>query len=181
LTSSGVTSSAATVSWTAVAGAISYDADYKLNTSGTWTNAPTSTTGTSVNLSGLAASSLYDWRVRTNCSGGSSAYAQAQFTTSAASGCGTAFEPNETLATAAAISTGVANSAAITTTTDVDYFKITTTSTTNNVFTLAGPSGKDYELYIWLVQARKSAPVSAALLMKRSHSTTRPPALIISG
>ena len=149
LASSGVTASAATVSWTAVSGGLSYDVDYKTNASGTWTNAATGTTATAVNLTGLAASTLYDWRVRTNCSGGSSTYSQAQFTTQAASGCATAFEPNETQATAAAISTGIANSAAITTTTDVDYFKITTTSTSNNVFTLAGPSGKDYDLYIY--------------------------------
>ncbi len=149
LTSSGVTSSSATISWNPASGATSYDADYKLNSSGPWINAATGTTSISVNLSGLTASSLYDWRVRTNCAGGSSSYVQAQFTTGTASGCGTAFEPNETQAAAAAISTGVANSAAITTTTDVDYFKITTTSTTNNVFTLAGPAGKDYDLYIY--------------------------------
>ena len=116
---------------------------------GAWTNAATGTTATSVNLSGLVASTLYDWRVKTNCSGSSSGYAQAQFTTTSASTCGTAFEPNETQATAAAIATGVANSAAITTTTDIDYFKITTTSTTNNVFSLVGPSGVDYDLYIY--------------------------------
>jgi hypothetical protein len=149
LTSSGVTASAATVSWSAASGAISYDADYKLNSSGTWINAVTGTASTSVNLSGLTASSLYDWRVRTNCSSGSSAYSQAQFTTGTVSGCGTAFEPNETQATAATITAGVVNSATITTSTDVDYFKIVTTSTTNNTFTLAGPSGVDYDLVIF--------------------------------
>jgi hypothetical protein len=149
LSSTGVTASAATVSWTAVSGAISYDVDYKTNASGTWTNAATGTTSTSVNLSGLSASTLYDWRVRTNCTSNSSSYTQAQFTTSAAPGCGTAFEPNETQATAAAVSSGVVNSAAITTTTDVDFFKITTTSTTNNVFTLVGVTGLDYDLYVY--------------------------------
>lgn len=148
LSSSGVTTSAATVSWTAASGAVSYDVDYKTNASGTWTNAVTGTTSLSVNLSGLAASTLYDWRVRTNCASGSSAYAQAQFTTSAAPGCGTAFEPNESIAAAATISTGVANSAAITTTTDNDYFKIVTTATTNNVFSLVGPSGVDFDMQI---------------------------------
>jgi len=88
LASSSVTSSSATVSWTAVSGAASYDVDYKLNSSGSWTNAATGTTGTSVNLSGLTASSLYDWRVRANCgANGSSGYSQAQFTTAAASVC----------------------------------------------------------------------------------------------
>jgi hypothetical protein len=81
LTSSAVTSSGATVSWTAVSGALSYDVDYKLNSSSTWTNAATATTSTNVALSGLTSATLYDWRVRATCSAGSSTYATAQFTT----------------------------------------------------------------------------------------------------
>ncbi|MBE2231585.1 MAG: T9SS type A sorting domain-containing protein [Chitinophagaceae bacterium] len=148
LTSSAVTTSSATISWTAVSGANSYDVDYKLSSSGTWTNAATGTASTSVNLSGLTAASVYDWRVRTNCSSGSSAYSQAQFTT-AASGCATAFEPNESIAAAAAITAGVANTAAISSSTDQDYFRITTTATSNNTFSLVGPSGVDYDLVIY--------------------------------
>ncbi|MBK6826005.1 MAG: T9SS type A sorting domain-containing protein [Chitinophagaceae bacterium] len=87
LNSTGITVSAATVSWTAVSGAVSYAVDYKANSSATWISAATATTATSVNLSGLSASTLYDWRVRTNCTSGSSAYTQAQFTTTAASAC----------------------------------------------------------------------------------------------
>ena len=66
--SSSITTSGATVSWSAVSGAVSYDVDYKLTASGTWTNAATATTLTPVAISGLTASSTYDWRVRTNCS-----------------------------------------------------------------------------------------------------------------
>ena len=58
LTSSAITSSGATVSWTAVSGAASYAVDYKLNTASTWTSAATATTSTSVAISGLTASSL---------------------------------------------------------------------------------------------------------------------------
>ncbi len=81
LTSSGITTNTATVSWATVSGAVSYDVDYKVNTSSTWINAATATTATSVNLSGLTAATLYDWRVRTNCSSNSSSYVTAQFTT----------------------------------------------------------------------------------------------------
>lgn len=149
LSSSGLSNTGTTVSWTAVSGAISYDVDYKATTTTTWANAATATTATSVAISGLTAGTVYDWRVRTNCSAGSSSYTQAQFTTTGGSACGTAFEPNETLATAGAISSGVVNSAAITTTTDIDYFKITTTATSNNVYNLVGPSGVDYDLYVY--------------------------------
>ena len=149
LTSSSVTSGSAVVSWSAVSGAVSYAVDYKLNASGTWTSFSTAQTGTSANLTGLAASSLYDWRVITNCSSGSSTAASAQFTTTAASTCATAFEPNETQAAAAAITSGVTNSAAISSSTDIDYFKITTTATSNIVYNLVGPSGVDFDLTIY--------------------------------
>jgi Metallo-peptidase family M12B Reprolysin-like/Secretion system C-terminal sorting domain/Bacterial pre-peptidase C-terminal domain/Fibronectin type III domain len=149
LTSTAITTSGATVSWTAVSGANNYSVDYKLNSSATWTSAAAATTATTVNLTGLTAGSLYDWRVRTNCTGGSSAYTQAQFTTTAAPGCATAFEPNETQATAALISTGVANSAAISTSTDNDYFRVVTTATSNNTFSLVGPSGVDFDMTVF--------------------------------
>ncbi|RYY70044.1 MAG: hypothetical protein EOO13_07810, partial [Chitinophagaceae bacterium] len=149
LASSAITTSSASISWSAVSGGNSYDVDYKLNSTSTWTSAATATTATAVNLAGLTASSLYDWRVRTNCASGSSAYSAAQFTTATAGGCGTAFEPNESIAAAALISTGVANLAAITTSTDNDYFRIVTTGSSNNVFTLAGPSGVDYDLTVY--------------------------------
>lgn len=150
LTSSGVTNVAATVSWTALSGALNYDVDYKANSSATWINVATATTATSASISGLTASTLYDWRVRANCTGATGAYATAQFTTAATPpACATAFEPNETQATAAAITAGVTNSAAITTTTDVDYFKVVTTATSNNVFSLVGPTGVDYDMTIF--------------------------------
>ena len=150
LASSSVTNSSATVSWTAVSGASSYAVDYKTSAASTWTSAATATTSTSVNLTGLVASTVYNWRVRTNCSSTSSAYSTANFTTTATpTGCSTAFEPNETQAAAATITSGVTNSAAIGSSTDVDYYKIVTTATGGIVYNLAGPSGLDYDLYIY--------------------------------
>src|SRR6185369_4297953 len=66
-----------------VTGANNYTVDYKLASSGTWTNVAAATTALSLNLGGLTAGSLYDWRIRANCTGATGAYAQAQFTTSA--------------------------------------------------------------------------------------------------
>ncbi len=150
LAAASITASSATVSWTAVSGAASYAVDYKLNSASTWTSFSTAQTGTSASLSGLTAGSLYDYRVRTNCSGGiNSTYTQAQFTTATAPACATAFEPNESIAAAATISTGVANQAAISSSTDSDYFKITTTAASNITYSLVGPSGVDYDLTIF--------------------------------
>jgi Secretion system C-terminal sorting domain/Fibronectin type III domain/Bacterial pre-peptidase C-terminal domain len=84
LASSGITSTNATIFWSAVSGALSYSVDYKLTSTSSWTNAALATTATTVSLTGLVPSSTYDWRVRTNCSGSlSSVYAQAQFTMAA--------------------------------------------------------------------------------------------------
>ncbi|MES2774005.1 MAG: zinc-dependent metalloprotease family protein [Bacteroidota bacterium] len=81
LSASAITETTATISWTGVSGANSYDVDYKAASSGTWINAATATTGTSVNLGSLTANTAYDWRVRANCTAGSGSYAQAQFST----------------------------------------------------------------------------------------------------
>ena len=148
LASSSITASSATVSWNLVSGALSYDVDYKLNASFIWTSFSVGQTGTTANLTGLNSGSLYDWRVRTNCSGSSSGFVSGQFTT-LSSGCASAFEPNESMAAAAAISTGVTQTAAINTSTDKDYFSITTTGTNNIVYVLSGPSGVDYDLIIY--------------------------------
>jgi Metallo-peptidase family M12B Reprolysin-like/Secretion system C-terminal sorting domain/Bacterial pre-peptidase C-terminal domain/Fibronectin type III domain len=75
------TETSTTVSWNAVGGANNYDVDYKTNAASTWTNAATATTALSVDLSGLTAGTLYDWRVRANCEGGTGNYVQANFTT----------------------------------------------------------------------------------------------------
>lgn len=149
LTSSSVTSSSATVSWTAVSGAASYTVQYKTSSASTWTTAASATTATSVSLSGLTASTTYNWQVLTNCTSSSSAYVGASFTTTAvSSGCGTAYEPNESLSAAAAVSTNTALSAAITTTTDQDWFKVTLASASNFNISLTGLAG-DYDLVLY--------------------------------
>ena len=78
-TATNITTNSATLSWTAVSGAMSYDVDY--SNSSVWINAATATTNTSVNLSGLSSGSYYQWRIRTNCSSASSPYRQAAFNT----------------------------------------------------------------------------------------------------
>lgn len=86
LNATSVTTNSATVNWSAVASAISYDVEYKAASSGTWIPAATNTTSLSVDLAGLSSSTLYDWRVRADCSGGSSNYVASQFTTAAVGG-----------------------------------------------------------------------------------------------
>jgi hypothetical protein len=101
LASSAITSTGATVSWTAVSGAVSYDLQYRVNGGTTWTSVAGVTTASRA-LTGLTASTTYEFQVRTNCSGSSSAFsASSTFATSAAGTC--------------AVPTGLASSAITTT------------------------------------------------------------------
>ena len=152
LTSGAVTASSATVSWTAVSGAANYDVDYKLNSSGTWIVAATATTSTSVALSGLTASSLYDWRVRANCTaiGLSSAYTQAQFTTSAVVTCPGPLDvsTNGTAGGAATIPFNTDVKGLISPTGDNDYYKfVITTGGTATITLTTLPFDYDVKLY----------------------------------
>jgi len=88
LSTSNITISSATANWSPVSGAISYNVDYKQSSSSIWVNIASGTTSLSWNLLGLPASTSFDWRVRTNCSSGSSGYAQATFSTLAQVGGG---------------------------------------------------------------------------------------------
>jgi hypothetical protein len=87
LSTSGITASAATATWSAVSGAASYDVDYKLASSSSWITIANGTTSLQWTLMGMNASTSYDWRVRANCTSGSSSYTQAQFTTQATGSC----------------------------------------------------------------------------------------------
>jgi Zn-dependent metalloprotease len=87
LASSSVTSTTATVSWGAASGATAYNLQYKTSAASTWTTVP-GITATSYNLTGLTASTAYDYQVQTVCAGSStSAYSTpSSFTTLASTG-----------------------------------------------------------------------------------------------
>ncbi|MGN6605101.1 MAG: fibronectin type III domain-containing protein [Ginsengibacter sp.] len=143
LTTSSITGSSATVSWMAASGAINYDVDYTVAGANSWINVATATSSTSVNITGLNSSQNYDWRVRTNCSSGSSAYAVSNFTTSC-----DGYEPNNSINSAAAIGTG-GITAQIAVSGDVDYYSFSTSGNQKNAqVTLTNlPANYDLTLY----------------------------------
>jgi hypothetical protein len=83
LTTTSITSIGATSTFTAVTGATSYLISIKANTSTTW-GMSTSMTTNSYTFSGLLPLTTYNVRVQSVCSNGTSAYANATFTTTAA-------------------------------------------------------------------------------------------------
>lgn len=83
VTASGISSTGATINWTAVSGSTGYTIQYKASSATTW--ASTTSTTVSKALTGLVAATAYDVKVMSTCSGGSSAYTTIiNFTTSAA-------------------------------------------------------------------------------------------------
>lgn len=148
LTSSGVTTATATLNWTAVSGALNYDVDYKPNSSGTWINAITGSVGTSVNLSGLTSGTLYDWRIKTNCSGGGSAYATSQFTT-VSTGCANPLDnsTNGTISGAATIPFNTDVTGTISPSGDIDNYKFVITNSGSITISL-GTLPADYDLVL---------------------------------
>ncbi|MBS1510555.1 MAG: fibronectin type III domain-containing protein [Bacteroidetes bacterium] len=150
LTSSAITSSSATVSWTAVSGATSYAVDYKLNASSIWTSATGSTTATSVNLTGLSAASLYDWRVNATCASGTTAYTAAQFTTTAVNTCPGTYDvsTNGSASGAALIPFNTDIKGLINPVGDNDYYKfVISTSGTATITLSTLPADYDLRVY----------------------------------
>jgi hypothetical protein len=68
----------ATIAWPAVSGASSYEVQLKRSSTTTW-GSPVTTTGTSINATGLTKNVSYDLRVRTNCGTTQSVYATKTF------------------------------------------------------------------------------------------------------
>ncbi|MBN1988859.1 MAG: fibronectin type III domain-containing protein, partial [Bacteroidales bacterium] len=71
LSTSAITSSSATLSWSAATGATSYDVQVRPQ-GGSWSTFSSSTT--SYSLSGLSSATTYEWQVRATNSAGSSSY-----------------------------------------------------------------------------------------------------------
>lgn len=69
LATSNITESSATLNWSVVPGVSTYNLQWKLSTSATWTTVSNIATN-SYNLGGLGAGFSYDFRVESNCAGG---------------------------------------------------------------------------------------------------------------
>ena len=87
LSTTGITATAATARWSPVTGASSYNVDYKPPGYSFWINIANATTSLQWTLYGMEPNSSYEWRVNANCTSGTSAYSQTQFTTQAIGSC----------------------------------------------------------------------------------------------
>lgn len=132
VTLSNITTTGVTFSWTTPYNALNYDLEYKLSTSSTWISAATRTSATSVSLAGLTAATLYDYRLRSNCSAtSSSTYATGQFTTLVQT-CETPLDvsTNGTMSGAATIPVNTIVRGFISERGDIDHYKFASTGGT---------------------------------------------------
>ncbi|MCU0394277.1 MAG: fibronectin type III domain-containing protein [Chitinophagaceae bacterium] len=178
LSATGITETAATLNWAAVSGADSYDVEYKTAVAATWTPAITGTTSLSHTLSNLTASTAYNWRVRSNCPEGAGSFTQANFSTLSPPVCTDTYEANNTSKQAKTISIGTPINAGIGSSTDVDWFKVSTGSgsSTNLKVTLSNLPA-DYDVYVYnknLVQvAAGTATGNTSEVVIYNTTTTR--------
>lgn len=147
LTASSVSTTTATVSWNVVSGAVSYDLRYKPTLGSIWTTIA-AISATNKSLTGLSASTAYEFQVLTNCSNGSSAFSSStNFTTQGL--CWDANESNNSSTTATSLPVGVVKYGKICPNGDADWFKVNLSATSNLRVTLSHlPADFDLDLYI---------------------------------
>ena len=143
-----ITTTSATLGWTSVSGALSYNVQYKLTTSSTWTSVANATNP--ITISGLTSNANYEWQVQTICSASSSAFsASALFTTLSTTGCTDVYEANNTSSAATVIATNTNISALIGTSTDVDWYKFTTVSPNTKIQITLTTLPLDYDVVLY--------------------------------
>jgi hypothetical protein len=139
LAATNVTTSSATLNWAAVTGATSYNVQYRSVGTVTLPWISTTSTGTSVGISGLSSSTSYEFQVQANCNGTLGSFsASGNFTTSGSgTTCGT---PSGLSATSVTSSSATLNWAALSGATGYNYRYKTVSSTTWTNATATGTS-----------------------------------------
>lgn len=148
LSATNISQSSATLNWGAVSGAGTYNLQWKVSTSGTWTTV-TGLTTNQYNLSGLSGNTTYNFKVQAVCNGVSGAYAPAASFTTLSGACTDPYESNNTRATAKIIPVNTDITALINTTTDVDWLRFSNSASTPRIkLDLTGlPADYDLQLY----------------------------------
>jgi hypothetical protein len=143
---SNVTSSSATLSWNEVSGVSGYTVQIKASTSSSWSTF--TTTNTSISFTGMSEGVTYNWQVRSDCSSTSSNYTiGSDFTTTTS--CTDIYESNNTRGASKTIPVNTDITAMIGTSTDIDWFKFSNTSTNKNIRVTLTNLPFDYDLYLY--------------------------------
>jgi hypothetical protein len=150
LNTTNITASGATISWGSVTGAASYTVEYKASSSTSWVTLLSATSSTNATLTGLIASTMYDWRVRSNCSINASNFAVASFTTASPPTCVDNFESNNTSKQSKSVGWSSRINATIDKTTDEDWFRLSTgNSNSTNIRVTVNELPADYDMFLY--------------------------------
>jgi hypothetical protein len=180
---SSITTTSATITWTAVSGATSYGIRYRIVGAATWITA-TSTTNT-LALSSLTSSSNYEVQVATTCASGTSAYtASTNFTTLTPCGVPTNVAVSGITTTGATITwTAVSGATSYT----VRYrivgaasWSSTTVTTNTKVFTSI-TSSANYEVQVRSVCASGTSAYTASVTFTTLTPCGVPTGVAVSG
>jgi hypothetical protein len=148
LTATSITETTATINWGAVANAVKYTVQYRINGTTTWTSK--SSTTTSKAITGLVAGTTYNYRVRAICTANGTYSPISNFTTTTpTSGCtgSDPYEPNDNVA--AIITTNANHYPLISSSTDNDFFQVSTTAGKPYLKVLVDGLPADYDLYLY--------------------------------
>jgi hypothetical protein len=149
LATASITTSSASLSWTAVSGATAYTVQYRTVGSTTWSTG--TVTSNAASLTGLTAGTNYEWGVSATCASGSSSFSSsATFTTLSTTTCtNDTYETNETLATAKSLTVNTTYSAMKLCSGDVDWFKFTSSSSQKKVRVRIYNLPADYDVQLY--------------------------------
>jgi len=148
LAATGITTTSASLGWSAVPGASSYNVQYKTAAASVFTTVSIATTN--LPLAGLIAGTAYNAQVQAVCAGGNSAYSAAiTFNTTSAGGCTDVWESNNTSGTSRVIGVNTDIQARIGSNGDNDWYRFNNTSAASririNLSNLAG----DYDVRLY--------------------------------
>ena len=148
LNTTNITTSSATLNWGSVSGASSYDVRARQVGTSTWSNG--TATGTSINFTGLAANTQYEFQVQAVCGGSTSGYSGSATFTTSSEGCTDNYEPNNSRSSSLPLSpTGVDLIAQIATSTDNDWYRFANTSAQRNIRLDLTNLPADYDLRLY--------------------------------
>lgn len=155
LNATAITSSTATLNWSAVSGATSYNVQLRPVGSSTWSSG--STSGTSINATSLTANTQYEFQVQAVCGSTTGSYSSsATFTTTSGQACSDNYEPNNSRSTSLPL-TPVATDrvAQIAFNGDNDWYRFANTSSQRNIRVDLTNLPADYDLQLWQNNTRR--------------------------
>jgi hypothetical protein len=141
-------STTVSLGWAALAGAVSYNIQYRKTGTASW--AITSSTTNNIVLSGLLPSSIYEYQVQTVCALGLSSFTTStNFATIASTVCTDVYEPNNTSGTSKTIPVNNSISGLINTASDADWYNFRTTAPNTNVKINLTNLAADYDVVLY--------------------------------